>query len=57
MTLSMARLTGYAEQGVLFDARPLEEQRKQDRAKQLSVALVTLHARFGEQSIRYGRSS
>ncbi len=57
MTLSMAGLTGYAEQGVLFDARPLEEQRKQDRAKQLSVALDTLHARFGEQIIRYGRSS
>ncbi|HWF59630.1 MAG TPA: hypothetical protein VN666_04890 [Nitrospira sp.] len=57
MTLSMAGLTGYAEQGVLFDARPLEEQRKQDRAKKLSVALDTLHARFGEQSIRYGRNS
>ncbi len=56
MTLSMAGLAGYAEQGVLFDARPLEEQRKQDRAKKLAVALDTLHARFGEQSIRYGRS-
>jgi len=56
MTLSTAGLTGYAEQGVLFDARPFEEQRKQDRAKKLSVALDTLHARFGEQSIRYGRS-
>ncbi|MBL8037784.1 MAG: hypothetical protein JNN16_09815 [Nitrospira sp.] len=57
MTLGMAGLTGFAEQGVLFDDRPLDEQRKQDRAKQLSVALDTLHARFGEQSIRYGRSS
>ena len=56
MILSMAGLAGYAEQGVLFDARPLEEQRKQDRARKLSVALDTLHARFGEQSIRYGRS-
>lgn len=56
MTLSMSGLTGYAEQGLLFDARPREEQRKQDRAKKLAVALDTLHARFGEQSIRYGRS-
>lgn len=56
MTLSMAGLNGYAEQGLLFDARPLEEQRKQDQARKLSVALDTLHARFGEQSIRYGRS-
>ncbi len=57
MILSMAGLAGYAEQGVLFDARPLEEQRKQDRARKLSVALDNLHARFGEQIIRYGRSS
>ena len=56
MTLSMAGLTSYAEQGALFDARPLEEQCKQDRARKLSVALDTLHARFGEQIIRYGRS-
>ena len=56
MTLSMAGLAGYSEQGVLFDTRPLDEQRKQDRARKLSVALDTLHARFGEQSIRYGRS-
>lgn len=56
MTLSMAGLAGYSEQGVLFDARPLDEQRKQDRARKLSVALDTLHARFGELSIRYGRS-
>ena len=57
MILSMAGLASYAEQGVLFDARPLEEQRKQDRARKLSVALDNLHARFGEQIIRYGRSS
>ena len=56
MTLSMAGLTGFAEQGVLFDARPVEEQRRQERAKKLSVALDQLHARFGEQAIRYGRS-
>lgn len=57
MTLSMAGLAGYAQQGVLFDARPVEEQRRQDRAKKLAVALDQLHARFGEQAIRYGRSS
>ena len=56
MTLSMAGLTGFAEQGVLFDARPVEEQRRQERAKKLSVVLDQLHARFGEQAIRYGRS-
>jgi DNA polymerase-4 len=56
MTLSMAGLTGFAQQGVLFDARPVEEQRRQERAKKLSVALDQLHARFGEQAIRYGRS-
>ncbi|MBK9949297.1 MAG: hypothetical protein IPP12_19240 [Nitrospira sp.] len=57
MTLSMAGLAGYAEQGALFDARPVDEQRRQDRAKKLAVALDQLHARFGEQAIRYGRSS
>lgn len=57
MILSMAGLAGYSEQGVLFETRPLEEQRKQDRARKLSVALDNLHARFGEQIIRYGRSS
>ncbi len=56
MTLSTSCLSAYAEQFSLFDARPLEEQRKHDRAKQLAVALDTLHTRFGEQSIRYGRS-
>ncbi|MBS0156136.1 MAG: hypothetical protein JSS38_16205 [Nitrospira sp.] len=56
MTLSMAGLTSYAEQTTLFDARPVEEQRRQERAKKLSVALDQLHARFGEQFIRYGRS-
>ena len=57
MTLSMAGLTGYAEQSSLFEARPLDEPHKQERAKRLAVALDTLHTRFGEQSIRYGRSS
>lgn len=56
MTLSMTGLTSYAEQTTLFDARPVKEQRRQERAKKLSVALDQLHARFGEQSIRYGRS-
>jgi DNA polymerase-4 len=56
LTLSMARLSSYAEQGSLFDARSREEQRQQDRAKKLAMALDTLHARFGEHAIRYGRS-
>ncbi|MFO0699501.1 MAG: hypothetical protein U0236_09745 [Nitrospira sp.] len=56
MTLSMAGLSGYTEQGTLFDARPSDEQRRQDRAKRLAVALDALQARFGEQAIRYGRS-
>jgi DNA polymerase-4 len=56
MTLSMVELSGYAEQGFLFDARTGEEQRQQDRAKKLAMALDTLHARFGEHAIRYGRS-
>ena len=57
MTLSMAGLTGFAEQSVLFDARPADEQRRQERAKKLAVALDTLHTRFGERVIRYGRGS
>jgi DNA polymerase-4 len=56
MRLNMLGLTSYAEQGVLFDTRPVDEQRRQERAKKLAVALDQLHARFGEQSIRYGRS-
>ena len=56
MTLSMTGLTVYAEQVSLFDERPLDSQRTQERAKSLAVALDTLHARFGEQVIRYGRS-
>lgn len=56
MTLSLTGLAGYAEQGALFDAQPYDAQRKRDRAKQLAVALDRLHARFGAQSIRYGRS-
>ena len=56
MTVSMSGLSAYAEQASLFDERPLDSQRKQERAKSLAVALDTLHARFGEQAIRYGRS-
>lgn len=56
MTVSMTGLTAYAEQGSLFTDHPLEDQRRQERAKNLAVALDRLHARFGEQAIRYGRS-
>ena len=56
MTVSMTGLTAYAEQISLFDERPLDLQRKQEKAKSLAVALDTLHTRFGEQAIRYGRS-
>jgi DNA polymerase-4 len=56
MTLSMNGLTAFIEQASLFDARPVDEQRNQARAKRLAVALDTLHAKFGEQAIRYGRS-
>lgn len=56
MTLSLSGLTGYAEQISLFDERPMAEQRRQERAKKLAVALDQLHARFGENVIRYGRS-
>ena len=56
MTLSMIGLTAYAEQVSLFDERPLDSQHRQKRAKSLAVALDKLHARFGEQAIRYGRS-
>ncbi|MEO7859903.1 MAG: hypothetical protein ABIU05_05570 [Nitrospirales bacterium] len=56
MTVSMTGLTAYAEQGSLFDEGPIDSQRKQERAKSLAVALDTLHARFGERAIRYGRS-
>ncbi len=57
VTLSMAGLTGYAEQGVLFNARPVEEQRRQERSEKLTVALDTLYARFGDRVIRYGRNA
>jgi DNA polymerase IV len=56
MTLSMSSLSTYAEQASLFDDRPLNVQRKQERARSLVVALDKLHTRFGEQAIRYGRS-
>lgn len=57
MTLNMAGLTGYTEQGALFDAQPDEEQRRHERAKKLAVALDQLYARFGERVIRYGRNT
>ena len=56
MTVSMTGLTAYAEQISLFDERPIDSQRKQERAKSLAVALDTLHARYGDQAIWYGRS-
>lgn len=56
MTVSLTGLTPYAEQIRLFDEQPLDEQKRHERAKRLAVALDTLHARFGEQAVRYGRS-
>jgi len=56
MTVSMTGLRTFTEQGSLFDDRPVESQRKQERARSLAVALDKLHTRFGEQVIRYGRS-
>lgn len=56
MTVRMTGLSAFAEQGSLFDEQPIDSQRKQERAKSLAVALDTLHVRFGEQAIRYGRS-
>ena len=56
MTVSLTGLTAYAEQRSLFDERPLDKQCQEERAKNLAVALDRLHARYGEQAIRYGRS-
>jgi DNA polymerase IV len=56
MTVSLTGLTAYAEQSSLFDERPLDDQLRHERAKKLAMALDRLHARFGEQAIRYGRS-
>ena len=55
MTVSVTGLAAFAEQGSLFDARPPNERRRQERAKCLAVALDKLHTRFGDQVIRYGR--
>lgn len=55
MTVALTHLTGFAEQGALFDDRPPAEQQTRDRAQRLAVALDRLHARFGEGAIRYGR--
>jgi DNA polymerase IV len=56
MTLIMTGLTAYAEQVSLFDDRPLDEQRRYDRAKKLALALDQLQARYGEGAIHYGRN-
>ncbi|HRC44996.1 MAG TPA: hypothetical protein PLT27_13165 [Nitrospira sp.] len=56
MTVTLTDLTGFAEQGSLFDERPPEEQRARDRSQRLARALDHLHQRFGEQAIRYGRT-
>ena len=56
MTVNMTGLTAYAEQVSLFEERPLDEQRRNERAKSLAMAIDKLHERFGEQAIRYGRS-
>jgi DNA polymerase-4 len=56
MTVSLTRLTAYAEQVSLFDEQSIDEQRRHERAKRLAVALDTLHDKFGKDAIRYGRS-
>lgn len=56
MTLRLTELTAYAEQRSLFDDQLQGDQRRQERAKNLAIALDTLHARFGDRAIRYGRS-
>ena len=56
MTVSTTGLTAYAEQVPLFDERPSHGQQWRERAQALAVALDKLHARFGQQAIRYGRS-
>jgi len=56
MAVNLTGLTHFAEQGSLFDERLPAEQKRQERAKNLAVALDRLHTRFGEEAIRYGRS-
>lgn len=56
MTLNLTGLTAIAEQGSLFDERPPDEQRRQERAKNLAMAFDRLQARFGDQAIHYGRT-
>jgi DNA polymerase IV len=56
MRLSLTKLTGFAEQGSLFDDRSAADQHRRDRAQRLAVALDQLHDRFGERAIRYGRT-
>jgi DNA polymerase-4 len=56
MTLSLTDLSPFAQQEALFEERPPDEQHRRDRAQRLAVALDTLHQRFGERAIRYGRT-
>jgi DNA polymerase-4 len=56
MTLSLTDLSPFAQQESLFEERPLDDQHRRDRAQRLAVALDTLHQRFGERAIRYGRT-
>jgi hypothetical protein len=55
VTLSLTDLSAFAHQESLFEERPPDEQHRRDRAQRLAAALDTLHQRFGERAIRYGR--
>ena len=55
MVLSLTDLSPFAQQESLFEDRSPDEQHRRDRAQRLTVALDTLHQRFGDQAIRYGR--
>ena len=55
MTVQLNGLTEFAGQGSLFDERAPDEQRRQERAKSLAVALDRLQTRFGDRAIHYGR--
>lgn len=56
MTVQLNGLTEFAGQGSLFDERPPDDKRRQERAKNLAVALDRLQTRFGDRAIRYGRT-
>ncbi len=55
MTLSLTDLSPFAQQELLFEERSPEDKHHRDRAKRLAAALDTLHQRFGDHAIRYGR--